>query len=415
MLRTLSSKIRRWVEGEAPSRPAPATGVGVRGAGRSPDPAVGETASRPRSQEDAPPRERARAPGPAVEKEPTRGPPPTLPPGLSLREHLNEGIRNRSRWLEGRYGKEGGDSDQTALLRSLLAPTSSVIRRPPLAARRLLQENRRDRASLTAMAEIIESDPALVQAVLKHANSAFYATAVGGNPILAVPTALQRIGSRGIEIVVMSHLVQGSLCRPGEGLDDLAGTIWGHMLRVGPVARALAPGFGVHPDEAYAIGLLHDVGKLILFNRVADLRKHLRRPLRFGPGFVKAALRELHQPLGGLAILEWGMGEAASLAVAHHHRNPPVHPPMLLEEVVFLAEKLDILMGKGVNPELDPIWMEGELTASLDEVSSIWEPLRSGFWAARREEEEAAAGSPKVSTPVGEDGSDPGAVRAASA
>ncbi len=415
MLGTLSSKIRKWVEGQASSRPVPASGAGVRDVRPPPDPAAGTSARNPRSQENGPAREGAPAPGQTVEKEPKRGPPPTLPPGLTLREHLNEGIRNRSRWLDGRYGRDGEDSDQTALLRSLLAPVSSVIRRPPLAARRLLQENRRDTASLTAMAEIIEGDPALLQAVLKHANSAFYATAVGGNPILSVNTALQRIGSRGIEIVVMSHLVEGSLCRPGEGLDDLAGTIWGHMLRVGPMARVLAPGFGVHPDEAYAIGLLHDVGKLVLFNRVADLRKHLRRPLRFRPGFVKAALRELHQPLGGLAILEWGMGEAASLAVAHHHRNPPVHPPMKLEEVVFLAEKLDILMGKGVNPELGPIWMEGELTASLDEVSSIWEPHRSGFWEARREEDEASAGSPEMSTRGGGDGLDPGAVRAASA
>jgi HD-like signal output (HDOD) protein len=315
--------------------------------------------------------------------------PPTLPPGLTLREHLSERIRAPSRWLRGRYEKDPEGSDHEELLQSLLAPASTVIRRPPLAARRLLQENRRSTASLTSLAEIIESDPALLQSVLKHANSAFYAAGVGGRPILAVPAALQRIGARGVEIVVMAHLVEGSLCRPGEGLDELAGAIWSHMLRVAPVARALAPAFRVHPDEGYALGLLHDVGKLVLFTRVADLRRRLRRPVRLAPGFISAALKKLHEPLGALAVLEWGMGDQASLAVAHHHRTPPIHPPHLLSELIFMAEKLDIFLERGVDPELEPIWIEGRMTAPMDEVMPLWNQLRSRL----REEMEIARSS----------------------
>jgi len=197
--------------------------------------------------------------------------------------------------------------------------------------------------SLDKLAKIIETDPALLQSLLKHANSVFYATGAGGNPVVAVPPALQRLGSKGIEIVVMSHMVEGALCRAGEGLDNLAAAGWAHMVRVAPLARSLAPGFGVDSDEAYALGLLHDVGKLVLFNRVADLRKKLRRPVRLGTGFIPAALRELHEPLGSLAVLEWGLGEEAALAVAIHHRNPVPQPTSTIGEVVFLAEKLDLI------------------------------------------------------------------------
>ncbi len=308
--------------------------------------------------------------------EETETPPPTLPPGQTVREHLGDRILLRSRWLEGRYGRDREGTDHGALLDSLQAPASAVIRRPPLAARRLLQETRRGTANLNQIAQIIEGDPALFQSVLKHANSVFYATGVGGNPIVSITAALHRMGFKGIEIVVMSHMVEGSLCRPGGGLDAMAGAVWSHMIRVAPLARAFSSGFGVNADEAYAMGMLHDVGKLILFNRVADLRKKLRRPVHLDPAFIPAALRELHGPLGGLAVLEWGLGETASMAVAHHHRDPVPHPPAPLSEVVYLTERLDLLMEQGVDVDLERIWEEGELTANLDRVLPIWERVR---------------------------------------
>ncbi len=293
-----------------------------------------------------------------------------------MKEYLSERIRDRSRWLEGRYGQDTRETDHTRLLQVLRDSPSSVIRRPPLAARRLLQENRKPNTSLGRLAEIIETDPGLLQALLKHANSAYYATALGGNPIASVPPALQRLGSKGIEIVVMSQMVEGALCRPGAGLDEMAGAVWSHMVRVAPLARALAPGFGADPEEAYALGLLHDVGKLVFFNRVADLRKSLRRPIRMAPGFLPAALRELHEPLGSLALLEWGLGDESARAVAHHHRNPPLTPPCPLSEVLFVAERLDLQAGSGEGaPELAALWRSGELTAPLPRVAAIWERM----------------------------------------
>lgn len=317
-------------------------------------------------------------------------------PGLTPREVLEGKVHATSRRLGAWFGDGGAHGDYEALLASLRGPEATTVRRPPLAARRLLQESRRSSCSLQKLEAIIDTDPALLQTLLKHANSAFYATAPGANPIVAAPPALRRLGTKGLQVVVISHLVEGSLCRPGNGLDAMAGAVWDHMVRVGPLARALAEVVEeVDREEAYALGLFHDVGKLVLFNRMADLRRELRRPLRLDSDFVRVALRELHEPLGGLAVMDWGMGNEAARAIAHHHRDPPPDPRSPSSEVVFLAERLDLSSLRGEEPDLAALHEEGGLEISLDRITAGWKEIRS-----QRESDVKEADA-------GEDGGDP--------
>jgi HD-like signal output (HDOD) protein len=311
------------------------------------------------------------------------------------REILERRVHTTSRRLGTWFGDGGGDYE--ALLASLRGPEATTVRRPPLAARRLLQESRRSSCSLQKLEAIIDTDPALLQTLLKHANSAFYATAPGVDPIVAAPPALRRLGTKGLQVVVISHLVEGSLCRPGNGLDVMAGAVWDHMVRVGPLARALAEVVEeVDREEAYALGLFHDVGKLVLFNRMADLRRELRRPLRLDSKFVRVALRELHEPLGGLAVMDWGLGEEAARAVAHHHRDPLPNPRCPSSEVVFLAEHLDLSSLRGEEPDLSALHKEGGLEIPLERITAAWEDIRSQRDSAAEEADEEDGGDPEV-------------------
>ena len=108
-------------------------------------PADTSSVSRPREMgepENVAPPERFRSSNlPPSEKDEA---PSTIPPGWTLREYLNHGIQDRSRWLEGRYGRDKESADHRLLLESLRDSTAVAIRRPPLAAQRLLQENRRE-------------------------------------------------------------------------------------------------------------------------------------------------------------------------------------------------------------------------------------------------------------------------------
>ena len=94
------------------------------------------------------------------------------------------------------------------------------------------------------------------------------------------------------------------------------------MQRTAPVARAIAPAFGVDAETAYSLALLHDVGKLVVFDHVSRLRHDHRRELKMPDLFFRQLLAHLHEPLGGLAVLRWDLGADAARAVAEHHRRP---------------------------------------------------------------------------------------------
>jgi HD-like signal output (HDOD) protein len=163
------------------------------------------------------------------------------------------------------------DSDAPRLLDALIQPAASMIRQPPAAAQRALELTRDPNVGGAVIVKLIEGDPSLSQALLKFANSAYYATAARSN--VSVHGAAQRVGASGVQNVVIGRMVEGLLCRPGSAYQPMVDLVWAHMVRTAPIARALATEFGLHPDAAFALGLLHHVGKLVIFDRLGTQRK----------------------------------------------------------------------------------------------------------------------------------------------
>lgn len=254
------------------------------------------------------------------------------------------------------------------VLRALSDRKSHTIRQIPWAAQSVLMLLRRRGYGLDAVTHLIEKDPSLSQSLLRHANSAYYA--VPGEPVISIKRAIQRVGTEGVHSVVMRQAIQGRLSRPGGQLDSMAKMTWKHMIRVAPLCRDLAHDFGVDPERAFTLGLLHDVGKLVFFDHVADHRRVQRRELKLPVDFVREALATLHQPLGGLALLEWGMDDTSADVVSHHHKPSAAPDHALMTEVIFLAERLDLATEDGVEVDLDALWEEADLRGPKDLVAT---------------------------------------------
>ena len=111
--------------------------------------------------------------------------------------------------------------------------------------------------------------------------------------------------------------------------------------------------------------------------------ERLRRDIVFPEGFVTAALSVLHEPLGGLAALEWGLDARSAQVIATHHRwgDHPADEP--LSQVVFLAEAVDIVRQRQEDVDLDGLWLAGDLDGSMDAVS-LW--LKEDIQALEEEE-----------------------------
>lgn len=318
---------------------------------------------------------------PAAPATPVRTPPesapvlpsPTLPPvardadAREMQGWLELDVRTRVAELRNVLSRvERETSDAPRFLDALLESFEAVVRQPPLAAQRALGVTRDSNAPTSRLVTLVEGDPGLGQALLRYANSAYYAT--GGGRVVSLHGAVQRVGTSGVHNVVLKTMVDGMLCRPGNAYQELVNLSWQHMVRVAPITRALAPAFRAVPDEAYALGLLHDVGKLVVFDRLGELRKTLRRDVAFPLPVLGVVLRMLHEPLGGLAALQWGLGAGVAHAIATHHRSPvpEMYDPRC--ELLYFSERIDLARVRGRPVELERWWKDALIVTPFDIV-----------------------------------------------
>jgi HD-like signal output (HDOD) protein len=166
-------------------------------------------------------------------------------------------------------------------------------------------------------------------------------------------------------------MVSAVLCRPGGVYDGMVQKVWLHMQRTAPLARRLAPAFEVDAETAYALGLLHDVGKLVTFDHISQLRHALHREIQMPEPFLAALLAHLHEPLGGLAALRWGMDTEAAGVIAGHHRRtaPPI--PSRLAELIYVAERLDLVLQRYQELDWEAVWKDGAVTADVAAVQEL--------------------------------------------
>jgi hypothetical protein len=130
------------------------------------------------------------------------------------------------------------------------------------------------------------------------------------------------------------------------------------------------------PEIAYSLGLLHDIGKLIVFDAIGALRTTVRRDPNFPTAFIHSALGVLHEPLGGLAAMQWGFGTVAARAIASHRRASA--PPFARgeSELLFVVERLDLAAIRQEAEDLESWWEAGGLTAERPHVEALLTTMR---------------------------------------
>ena len=308
--------------------------------------------------------------------------PPIVVPALgpilvepSIHEEVEAGtdvrraLRTALERLESNLGPMERRGDALALFDRISKSGEKTVRQPPAAAQRALDLLRRD-VAIPELVRLVEQDPVLAQSLLRFSNSAANFT---GARTASLSESIRRVGTQGLRSVILSSMVEGTLCRTGTAYDGIVKQVWEHMIRTAPIARTLAPAFGVVPDEAFTLALLHDVGKLVLFDRLGTLRAELRREVKLTPTVMPLLLRELHEILGGAAALRWGLGKGAVGVIAAHHRTADVVEPNLAAECVHVAERLDLAMVRQESVNLVRWFDEGRLCASFDAVAPLVE------------------------------------------
>lgn len=173
--------------------------------------------------------------------------------------------------------------------------------------------------SLTAVGEIVQSDPALCAKLLRFVNSSFF----GVRQEISDPQhAVSYLGVQALRNLVLSLEVFEAPGTENAPDVDFVATLQRHSTQVARLARAVVGG-GPGESDAFVAGMLHDVGLLLLASRAPQLLEDVSagvrdsgRPLCVVEGEV---LGVGHAELGAYLLGLWGLPAPIVEAVAHHH------------------------------------------------------------------------------------------------
>lgn len=193
--------------------------------------------------------------------------------------------------------------------------------------------------------ELIEGDPTFAARLLAAANSA---SSAPRHPIQSVRGALTRLGSTGASELILAIAVS----RVFIPRDPWEKSLWRHALQVAGAMRALAAftdrELGLDADVAYTAGLLHDIGRFVLFGESPDLLREVDEGDWDSPERLveveQAICGFTHTELGHMACEHWSLPRTIGRVALRHHE--PIAGPAMgdVARLVELARFADLAM-----------------------------------------------------------------------
>jgi putative nucleotidyltransferase with HDIG domain len=258
----------------------------------------------------------------------------TGPPGKSMQEHEVK-----------RYIKQLNDLSTT-----------------PALLGKILTLFRDDNASTEDLCTLISYDPAMAERVLRVANSAFFAHS---GQIKDIHQAVLFLGLERIKAIAVGMTVINVFPSPGSFHVE---NLWLHSYEVAFLSSALSDHIAVtQPQECFLSGLLHDIGRLVLYN-IDHRRFHQIETTDTMLEQETTLFGCTHAEAGAWFAEEIGLPSAIVTTVRHHHKPSAAPEEMHMVSLVSLAEALTRTFSPRVEddgiwtPEHDAILLEFSLS-----------------------------------------------------
>ena len=190
----------------------------------------------------------------------------------------------------------------------------------PTVLSRVWELTAKDDTSASDLATAISADPGLTGAVLRLANSAYF-----GFPrkVSTVTQAIVILGFSTVKSLVAGASVFRALGTGGRGGID-GGAFLSHSLAVAMASRVLIERRAPQKSgTAFACGILHDLGKLVIAEFLGDAPSEIAQHVRQGMALEEAEVAVLglsHAEIGSWFATRWNFPEELACAVRWHHR-----------------------------------------------------------------------------------------------
>ncbi|HDY75247.1 MAG TPA: HDOD domain-containing protein [Candidatus Marinimicrobia bacterium] len=246
----------------------------------------------------------------------------------------------------------------------------------PIIATEVLKITRENRISVNQLVVVIEKDPSMGMKLLKVANSAFYGIR---EKVDSLRRAVVILGFK-----ELSSLVTGISIIKAFAQNDEAGIewkkFWEHCAATGHISEIICGRLGIFlPAAPYTSGLLHDIGKLVLYR--IDARSfldsmRLAEQENYPPHIAEMEIFGInHMDAGKWMAQKWRLPAPIIHAIGYHHNLEETlgseysGSTALIQFADFITNLMGVNFGTQFIPEEVAGWYELQTQyASVDEV-----------------------------------------------
>lgn len=188
---------------------------------------------------------------------------------------------------------------------------------------------------------VIMEDPGLTAKVLRLVNSAKVGSRV---PVTSVQQAINRLGRLKIANLAMTSGCASIFMGYGESTPRSSMSLWRECLHCAMLARRLAQReYYTGAELAYTVGLLQNIGHIILDRFFLEERAQILGRVREGENMLRAERAILgmdHAFCGSRIALKWGLPEPVVQGIRFHHAPHSAREFEPLCAILNLAEDL---------------------------------------------------------------------------
>ncbi|MBN2419398.1 MAG: HDOD domain-containing protein [Deltaproteobacteria bacterium] len=243
--------------------------------------------------------------------------------------------------------------------------------------------DKNDHENINNITEILNKDPALSTKILKFVNSAFSGLS---RRVFDIRQAVILIGVKGVKNIATCACVYEAFQKVNGNRVFNLKRFWFHSLKCAVLARLIAEKENFdHPDEAFISGLLHDIGKLVLWTNFPKAYDELLLSSDSEPHLLLKGEEKLgatHCEIAAWLLSRWNMPPSIIDPILfHHYPKNRIMKAFPLVKFVYAANSLcletqekDLITAEEILG-IDFKTIDAILTVAQEETAKVAESL----------------------------------------
>jgi putative nucleotidyltransferase with HDIG domain len=208
---------------------------------------------------------------------------------------------------------------------------------------RVAEQLEDETSTVQQIGDTVQDDPAIATRILKMVNSAYYGLP---NQVASVTQSVSLLGRERLKHILLGSVLRGVF---SSGQDNPAFSMqvfWQHSIKTAIIARELARQVREieEPESMFTAGLLHDIGKLLLFNKYPERMLAAEEcTIQKRVDVLSAELSQVgftHTAVGEALMQHWGLPQLLINCATRHHEIAHDGPDRHATHLIYLANQL---------------------------------------------------------------------------